>query len=89
MVHALEKLEALGSRLSFPHQSAVKGVPNLRELRPRSGRSRWRAFYRLLGEGFVIAAVGPEANVNRREFNRTVLVAIERLDSLSQGEPGR
>ena len=41
----MEKLEALGkSRLPFPHQSAVRGA-EVRELRPRSGRSRWRAFY--------------------------------------------
>jgi hypothetical protein len=39
----MEKLEALGSRLPFPHQSAVRGA-SVRELRPRSGRSPWRAF---------------------------------------------
>ena len=44
----MEKLEALGSRLPFPHQSAVRGA-SVRELRPRSGRSPWRAFYRRTG----------------------------------------
>jgi hypothetical protein len=36
----MAKLEALGSRLPFPHQSAVRGA-SVRELRPRSGRSPW------------------------------------------------
>lgn len=39
MDHAIEKLEALGDRLPFPHTSAVKGADRLRELRPRAGRS--------------------------------------------------
>src|SRR5215475_7578656 len=38
----------LGPILPFPHQSAVRGS-NLRELRPRSGRSAWRALYRHVG----------------------------------------
>ena len=37
--HAIEKLEALGTDLTFPHSSAVKGHHDLRELRPRAGRS--------------------------------------------------
>ena len=82
MDHAVEKLDALGMRLPFPHQSDVRGAQNLRELRPRSGRSPWRAFYRRIGEVLVIAAVGPEAAVDRRGFDRAVRRAERRLDAL-------
>jgi hypothetical protein len=34
--HAFEKLEALGIRLPFPHQSDVQGAEGVRELRPRA-----------------------------------------------------
>ena len=54
------KLEALGSRLPYPHQSLVRGAQDLRELRPRSGRSPWRAFYRRVDtEEFLVGSVGP------------------------------
>ena len=43
LLHAVEKLEAFGPSLGFPHSSGVQGFPGLRELRPRAGRSRWRA----------------------------------------------
>lgn len=84
LLNAVAKLEALGAHLPFPHQSAVKGAPHLRELRPRSGRSPWRAFYRQLGDLFVIAAIGPEAQVNPREFDRTVREATSRLDAVEE-----
>lgn len=81
MDHAVEKLEAMGMRLPFPHQSDVRGARNLRELRPRSGRSPWRAFTGGSGRPFVIGAVGPEAAVDRRGFDRAVRVAERRLDA--------
>jgi hypothetical protein len=77
--HALDKLQALGDRLPFPHQSAVKGAPGIRELRPRAGRSRWRALYGRVGETFVFLAVGPEAGVDARGFDRAVRAALQRL----------
>lgn len=74
------KLEALGSRLPYPHQSLVRGADDLRELRPRSGRSAWRAFYRRVGaEEFLIGSIGPEAVVNPQGFKRSVRLAEERL----------
>lgn len=76
MDHAFEKLEALGIRLPFPHQSDVRGAEGIRELRPRGGRSRWRAFYRRIGDAMVIGAVGPEAEVDRRGFRRAVRLAV-------------
>jgi hypothetical protein len=80
--HAIEKLEALGTQLPFPHASKVQGAATLFELRPRGGRSRWRAFYRQVGEHMVIAAIGPEAQVDPRGFARTVKAAQERLATL-------
>ncbi len=80
--NAVKKLEAMGPQLPAPHQSNVEGVESLRELRPRSGRSPWRAFYRRIGDVFVIGAVGPEAQVNKRKFNQAAKAAQERLDEV-------
>jgi hypothetical protein len=77
--HAREKLEVFGESLPFPHQSAVRGTRSLRELRPRAGRSRWRAFYRRSGAIMVIAAIGPEARVDRAGFRRAIARAETRL----------
>src|SRR4051794_41769457 len=43
VIRAVEKLEAFGPQLGYPHTSAVRGHAGLRELRPRAGRSPWRA----------------------------------------------
>ncbi len=80
--HAVEKLEALGSQILFPHASKVRGAATLFELRPRAGRSPWRAFYRQVGAVMVIAAIGPEAGVDARGFARAVAAAQERLSAL-------
>jgi hypothetical protein len=47
MWRAVDKLRELGPHLPFPHASAVRGNEGagLRELRPRAGRSPWRAIY--------------------------------------------
>jgi hypothetical protein len=80
---AVEKLELFGDRLAAPHSSAVRGASaTLRELRPRSGRSAWRAFYRRIGAVMVIGAIGPEALANPRGFRRAVAEAIERLSAM-------
>lgn len=84
ILSAVAKLEALGPQLPFPHQSAVKGVVSLRELRPRGGRSPLRAFYRRVGDVFVIAAIGPEALVNPGEFDQKVRSALIRLDDVKE-----
>jgi hypothetical protein len=83
--HAREKLEAVGPQLSAPHSSAIKGEAGsgLRELRPRAGRSRWRPIYRRVRPGiFVILAVAPEAQIDRRGFNEMVRSARRRLQEL-------
>lgn len=84
MWHAVEKLQALGPDLPFPHQSAVRGERGLRELRPRSGRSPWRATFARVGDILVILAVGPEAQVNRRGFDRAVGNATRRLGEIDR-----
>jgi len=66
LANAIEKLKALGDQLDYPHSSNVRGGQGLRELRPRAGRSPWRAFYRRIGQVMIIAAIGPEAKVDPR-----------------------
>ena len=88
MQHAFEKLEVYGDQLPFPHSSRVKGASQLRELRPRAGRSPWRAFYRRIIGTLVIGAIGPEARVDPRDFERAVRAAEVRLTRLEQ-ERGR
>lgn len=85
MINADAKLRALGPALGYPHSSAMRGAAELRELRPRGGRSPWRAFYRRVGHAFVIAAVGPEAQVNPRGFRRACRAATTRLAALEEG----
>ncbi|WP_433116471.1 type II toxin-antitoxin system RelE/ParE family toxin [Micromonospora sp. CA-246542] len=82
--HAVEKLESLGPNLGYPHSSNVPSAVNLRELRPRGGRSRWRAFYSGVGAAFVIGAIGPEAGVHRRGFARAVVAAEERIKDVEE-----
>lgn len=82
IAHAVEKLANLGPVLPFPHQSHIEGP--IRELRPRAGRSPWRAFYGRVGDTFVIASIGPEAEVNPSGFRRSVKAATTRLDEISE-----
>lgn len=79
IVHAVEKLVVFGTRLPFPHSSKVQGAEDLWELRPRAGRSRWRAFYRRVGTSLVIGAIGPEAKTDPPGFRRAIAAAEERL----------
>lgn len=79
ILHAVEKLEAVGHRLGYPHASAVhSGDGQLRELRPRAGRSLSRALPQRSGEVFVIAAVAPETQQDLRGFGRAVERAGQR-----------
>jgi hypothetical protein len=87
--NAIEKLIAFGDRLGAPHSSAIRGAAEtLRELRPRGGRSRWRALYRRVGRRFVIAAIGPEASVNPAGFQRAIANALTRLNAMDPEEDG-
>lgn len=82
--HAIQKLEAEGDQLRFPHTSRVQGSHAVRELRPRAGRSRWRVFYRRIGDALVIGAIGPEAKVDRAGFEAAITAAEERLAALER-----
>ncbi len=84
LINADAKLGAFGLLLGYPHTSAVRGAESLRELRPRAGRSAWRALYRQVGEVFVVAAVGPEAQSDPRGFDRAVRRALERLAKVEE-----
>ncbi len=82
--NAVAKLEAAGPALPFPHSSNVNGADNLRELRPRSGRSRTRALYRQIGKAFVIGAIGPEAKVRPKDWKKAIRDAERRLDEIEE-----
>jgi hypothetical protein len=59
LLNAVRKLGDLGEQLSPPHTKPLKGgrAAALRELRPRQGRSDWRAIYRRAGDFYVILAI--------------------------------
>ncbi len=82
MDHAIEKLEALGPGLPFPHSGAVKGQDDLRELRPQAGRNPWRPLYRQVGDAFVVAAIAPEARKDKRGFDKACQAAVDRLSQV-------
>lgn len=85
LLSAIDKLKVQGPALPFPHQSSVKGAGGgLRELRPRAGRSQWRALYaRIRDDAFLVAAVAPEAQRNKRGFDQAVRKAQKRLMEVS------
>lgn len=82
--NAVKKLETYGPVLPYPHQAAVRGSKSLRELRPRGGRSRVRPLYQRHGDTFVIAAIGPEAQVDAKGFDRAVRLATSRLSDIEE-----
>ncbi|SDS03562.1 Phage derived protein Gp49-like [Brevibacterium sandarakinum] len=82
--NAIAKLELLGPKLPFPHNSGVKGADKLRELRPRGGRSITRALYRQFGDTFVVGAYGPEAEYDPKGFVRACRAAERRLDQIEE-----
>lgn len=59
LLNAVRKLGELGERLGPPHMKPLKGdhAAAFRELRPRQGRSDWRAIYRRVGGFYVILAI--------------------------------
>lgn len=85
MLHAVEKLVSLGDRLPFPHCSAVR-ESRLWELRPRGGRSPWRAFYRRVGDIMVIGAIGPDAQQDAAGFRRAAAAAEQRITDVEEGQ---
>jgi hypothetical protein len=84
LINADAKLEALGPRLPYPHSSPVAGADRLHDLRPRGGRSPWRALYRQVGDELVVAAIAPEAEVDPSGFVAACRRAEARLVKLEQ-----
>jgi len=84
MMNAVDKLTALGPALPYPHSSDVREADRLRELRPRAGRSRWRALYRQARNAFVVAAIAPAAQVDHRGFKRAVAAAEARMADIEE-----
>lgn len=82
--NAVRKLEAYGPVLPYPDQSAVRGSKTLREFRPRGGRNRVRPLYQRFADTFVIAAIGPEAQVDSKRFDRAVGSATSRLAEIEE-----
>jgi hypothetical protein len=80
--NAMVKLRQIGPALPFPHSSAVADADRLRELRPRAGNCPWRAFYRQIDNVFIVASIGPEAQVKPRDFTRALYNAEQRLKDL-------
>jgi phage-related protein len=78
MVNVLEKLRIFGTQLPYPHSSQVKST-QLRELRPRAGRSPWRALYQQVGMRIVVLAIVPEAMYDSRGFERGLREALDRM----------
>jgi hypothetical protein len=56
--------------------------PGSADCGPRSGRSPWPALYRRLGDGLVVLAIGPEAQHDKRGFDRAVRLAEDRLKEI-------
>jgi len=84
LYNAVVKLQAIGPALGYPHTSAIQGASQLRELRPRAGRSPWRGLYRMVGGRFVIAAIAPEAQHDPKGFRRACEAAAQRLSELEE-----
>lgn len=80
----INKLREIGDQLSYPHSSLVRGT-RLRELRPRAGRSPWRALYLRMDDRILITAVCPEANQDPRGFARGIANATARLLQIKEG----
>jgi hypothetical protein len=62
--NAVLKLREMGERLAPPHMKSLQGTTasGLRELRPKQGKSDWRAIYWRAGSVYVILAVDRHAN---------------------------
>jgi hypothetical protein len=79
VTNAVKKLQALGSTLPFPHSSDARGLPGVRELRPRGGNSPTRPLYRRIRDRFFIGAIGPDGGSDPRGFAAACERAAERL----------
>jgi hypothetical protein len=72
--NAIDKLRQLGEHLAPPHMKPLRGASDLRELRPRQGRTNWRPIYARRGDVYIVLAVG-----RHDEFDALVARAERRL----------
>lgn len=77
---ALEVLASQGPSLGYPWTTAVRASAGLRELRPRSGRSRCRVLYSRRASRLIALAIAPEANSDPRGFTRAIDKAERRTE---------
>lgn len=78
--NAVRKLEVHGPQLPAPHSSDARNAPGLRELRPRGGNSPWRPLYCRREDRFIIAAIAPDGQGDRRGFAAACKRALQRLE---------
>jgi phage-related protein len=77
----VDKLSRIGQKLTGPHCAYVQGKRGLYELRPRSGRSRWRPLYVAVDElHFTVLVIAPEARIDPSGFK----AAVERACALAE-----
>lgn len=70
---AVAMLSQNGHRMAMPHARKITGADGICELRPKSGRSRWRPLYAAADDGlFVVLVIAPEARVDGNGFRRAV-----------------
>lgn len=86
MREVIRKQEAQDGELGAPHARAIVGSRGLWELRPRAGRSRWRAMYRRVGHRMLVGAFGPEARIDRPGFDQAVRRAEARIAEYERRE---
>ncbi len=80
---AIRILEACGGRVGHPHTSGLRGSGRgLRELRPRSGRSRVRVIHVRRGDAIELLALAPDGRSDPRGFERAVARARQRLTTM-------
>jgi hypothetical protein len=81
LLNAVRKLGELGEQLGPPHVKPLKGsrAASLRELRPRQGRSDWRAIYRRAGDFYVILAI--DRHKNFTSLIERAQARVDRYDS--------
>jgi hypothetical protein len=89
VMNAVAKLEVFGDQLGSPHTSQVKGSrAGIRELRPRCGRSPWPAAVPAPGGRAGGAGDRPEAQHDKRGFDRAVRLAEDRLKEIEGWHDG-
>ena len=64
--NAVDKPRRLGEQLVPPHMKPLKGYGELRELRPRQGRSPTRPPYRRFGDSYVILAIAVKDDFEKK-----------------------